>query len=643
MAVRDWFDWLPRDDGYVRRGKSWLDDSEYDDSLSGFWSSWRWRSTSYSWHDHSLMLHDAKSAIIGLCNSHYFVPDLQVFWAREGMNASDMNGHKIALDAAVLISAPARPLATHSERLDVISGLALHEIQHIRESDSFEWKDYVEKKWVNLWNAIRNLLEDERIELLFADQSPGFVRYLEEVKRYMFKDYYEKNKPPVTKLLILLLFVRYPSMLGVLPKETLEAYSEFIEGVKDYLTPFDRFDSGESIRHAATEILRRFFDDDDVEMMNDSSGIEGWDGEDDAIDLSNLEVIYVMLGGSVPSDGVRIRIGPDTRIVVTGVHESPKEELDSDTAEETARLDSGEIEKKKSKETATSGLTSLGSEIFFLRGSALEPFIGRRESDFLSALSEVNAVYPRLRFKFKLRASTSLDIREVRERLHGRFDRRKIAAAAAGDRRVYRTRVIERRHGVTVVLLVDASGSMGGLKMRMADKTAAALYLSLRENELVKLWLYAHTADNFVDVCTVLFELSTPDLPLRRVQDLLGFPSMAENRDGVAITSVAEHVDKLTPRNGAKYLIHVSDGLPSADGYRGTAAVDHTKQSVRKIELNGWEVWHIWIGPEGEMPKIYRHNVELGVMSLDRLPQCVSHLAQKMVMRATTIVEEPGG
>jgi nitric oxide reductase activation protein len=47
-------------------------------------------------------------------------------------------------------------------------------------------------------------------------------------------------------------------------------------------------------------------------------------------------------------------------------------------------------------------------------------------------------------------------------------------------------------------------------------------------------------------------------------------------------------------------MIVLSDGSPSADGYRGEGAETHVKKCVKNIESKGWDV--IQVGFDGSRP-----------------------------------------
>ena len=87
-----------------------------------------------------------------------------------------------------------------------------------------------------------------------------------------------------------------------------------------------------------------------------------------------------------------------------------------------------------------------------------------------------------------------------------------------------------------------------------------------------------------------------------------GMRARYENRDGNAILAAGERVRRESDQPQAKKLMMVlSDGAPSADGYRGWQATQHVRKAVKSIESRGWDVIQVGFAGsrEGTMERMF--------------------------------------
>ena len=78
-------------------------------------------------------------------------------------------------------------------------------------------------------------------------------------------------------------------------------------------------------------------------------------------------------------------------------------------------------------------------------------------------------------------------------------------------------------------------------------------------------------------------------------------------------------------------MIILSDGAPSAEGYRGDKAHTHTKRCVKHVERNGWTVIQVGFAGSREyyMEKMFTN--WLYVNDLSKLGDQVSKIIRKVV------------
>ena len=124
---------------------------------------------------------------------------------------------------------------TPGQKIDIFTGYTIHEGCHLLYTD--HGADTPSDKLVfNLYNTI----EDERIEMLLGESSPGLANYIEVVKAYLWgksRDKAEtKKRTPLMKVMSCIFgLIRFPAMLR--EEDVAEYYDELVK-VRDILTPF---------------------------------------------------------------------------------------------------------------------------------------------------------------------------------------------------------------------------------------------------------------------------------------------------------------------------------------------------------------------------------------------------------------------
>ena len=78
-------------------------------------------------------------------------------------------------------------------------------------------------------------------------------------------------------------------------------------------------------------------------------------------------------------------------------------------------------------------------------------------------------------------------------------------------------------------------------------------------------------------------------------------------------------------------MIILSDGAPSAEGYRGDIATRHTKRCVKHVERNGWTVIQVGFAGarEGTMKHCFKNWIY--VPEQDTLADKVSKIIRKVI------------
>ena len=149
------------------------------------------------------------------------------------------NGTRIAIDNKFVPNTAQSHKKLYS-KFDILIGLLIHEACHCKYTD-FEYC----KKNRNLLNeiihSIHNILEDECIERNIGLSFPGYSNFIKAVKLELFarqlkKKDLEWNVDELQDIFnLLLITVRYPSKLKIVPKHVLEQHSELFEKIRDIL------------------------------------------------------------------------------------------------------------------------------------------------------------------------------------------------------------------------------------------------------------------------------------------------------------------------------------------------------------------------------------------------------------------------
>jgi cobalamin biosynthesis protein CobT len=124
---------------------------------------------------------------------------------------------------------------------------------------------------------------------------------------------------------------------------------------------------------------------------------------------------------------------------------------------------------------------------------------------------------------------------------------------------------------VAVGILVDQSGSMGGLKIDQARELCITLAEAAQKIAGVRLYVYGHTANMDRDDVTI-YEHYTPGMG-RDLSKLGNIEAHCNNYDGYAIKDVARRLSEDTAER--KYLFVIADGFPAGAGYGGETAQKH--------------------------------------------------------------------
>jgi uncharacterized protein with von Willebrand factor type A (vWA) domain len=487
------------------------------------------------------------------------------------------------------------PVYTEGEKLDVFCGTTIHEGCHLLYTEFVKYNNWILAEGRNkVKQVIFNILEDERIEETLGDEKPGLVRFLEKSKYYYFDKLYLKGLAEKTArkeeiptenkaedlMSVFLSIVRYPKYLT---PEMVEKYEDLLEKIKAIITPLPG-STKETILAAEKiyKILLGAFEDLKGKDKKSGGSTEGDKGK-------------AGTKTSAPPDGTsfdsRLK-GMIKKLADAEVFSAPKYGIDKDGPDfELSGLPDCSVSKmlkttdgyKTAKELE--GTLEYGSTKMDVFYKATESKKSYQESyDRISTY--IGSIRKILRAHSKNYEYTHRGCRS------GLLDTDKLAEAYQGVPCVYVRKGEVRTRKVNVCVLIDESGSMAGNDRDIRARDSAILL-----NEAfgglpgVDLYIYGHTADQEEEGNTEITVYREPGFNPKYSLGTVG--AKYENRDGRAITEIARRIRSKTQENILMFIL--SDGEPSARGYRGKNAVSDTKKCVDRVEKMGFSLVQVSI------------------------------------------------
>ena len=195
-----------------------------------------------------------------------------------GSSGSYTNGKQIVISSNIEDITP-------KKKLDVMIGLALHEISHClyTEFSALKNKNDIQK-------ALINIIEDELIETQLGMTYPGYANFFKAVKYHMFdklghENLLKKANSELEQIMTLFLYiVRYPKYVCEVDKKIMKTYEELFTKIKNILDSHGCLSenivgkvTGNSVGAAYDiyELLKEYID----ENQENNSGENGEGGE----------------------------------------------------------------------------------------------------------------------------------------------------------------------------------------------------------------------------------------------------------------------------------------------------------------------------------------------------------------------------
>lgn len=543
---------------------------------------------------------------------------------------------------------------SNGNKLDVFLGTVIHEGCHLLYTDfgalkRIRGRDDLESRMIH---TIANIIEDERVEQCLGEDKPGLARFLEKTKYYYFDLYEQKvnRKEFVVSdfdelMDCLLHIIRYPKYVK---EEQLDKFIFAFIKIKELLTPFP--ENTEKVVEASCQIYRIFeeFLEKQPETKSDKPAIStsGKNANGDDADTDE--------NGSAGED----ESGKDTEIKTSAKKADPADASkigDTFQGSKSLGIPSSlpimeklfDVKSSKSPEDANDGLSPFEVSLAVSRANDLlgrlcegEVENGTDERVFFEKPKPVKEIYKISLDRVKryipvISRALKGHCKEYklvhRSMRSGVIDTNKLAEAVQGVPTVYIRGGNVKTDKVSLCVLIDQSGSMN-----IVDRIGAARDMAVLLNEAighipnVELFIYGHSADISHGGDTNIFVYREKDYA--PMYALGAVKAVQENRDGVAIYEVANRVRKQTDNNVLFFIL--SDGAPCAQGYIGSLAREHVRESVSRVEKMGFNVVQICINARDYAPSSMFKNYII-VNDLQHLASKIGNVIKKAIINKT--------
>ena len=481
------------------------------------------------------------------------------------------------------------PELSVGEKFDTFLGLVIHEGCHLLYTDLSWLHKFTFEAVRSLWNII----EDERIERLCGDLKPGLANFLEKTKYYVFDHEYldttagmEDELPPYEKLVSCFFkIIRYPRYLR---EEDVVEFAPYLKKIKEVALPYpDTTEQAVKLAYKVYEIIKELY----IDKEREKSEEDGDGRSDDEITAEALR-----------------------KFAEDAEKTSEKFKEVSETPSESAPSGGGRLKEDEMAKAVSAKHGLLGEECEGLveTGGSRDTFFSRADSDqrrYLESLDRVKRYIPAIA---KIMKGHCREYKLIHRSMRsGVLDTNKLVEAVQGVPAVYIREGAVHTDKIAVGVLIDESGSMGGLRIQAARDAAILINEALCSMPNVELFIYGHSGDMRYSMATEMSVYREKGFAPKYA--LGSVTAKCENRDGVAIIEVAKRIRKQT--KNPVILFVLSDGAPAAHGYGGSTAMAHVRSCVQQAENLGFSVIQVCINHCYDPSKMFKNFVILEDMS----------------------------
>jgi hypothetical protein len=594
-ATRHWGDW-----------KSGWDDWK-PTKIGKWWSNWGYNSSSWGTGDSALtkqllLALKAVTATVSVINDtgQRFVVRLAQEEGAPSVAYTDFSNKRVVISPQALLDTSIES----DVGIEVTTGWGLHEASHIKYTMSL--LDALTKPTVlrpkSVAGLLHNILEDLRIETLTGQKFPGFKDYFTTGNEYLWETM--KENVPATwgpdlkdKVNAVIAMAKWPSRFEATAQADPSLASEWPwwrAWAEDYV------DGKEPIRMGVVRALERLAEDEETAKQMDEL-------------TKQEEELESQRAQPLTDDEFKELMDQLKKLLDNGIDPCPSPghqpdpggaqiELTHEQAEELEKLIEQQYQTFEATYKMHDGPSDVAPQIEVTRP---------QETDYTKmAYEKPGGMAQRLREAFYFRKKLFTDPERLLK--SGFVDDEQLWRVGVGDTRVFERDATPEDTYTSVTMLVDASGSMIGSGLAIAQDLSNVMLACLRTQRGARARVRAHTtgANETGQTCQVfrIWEPGDPDTRLGLLQNGIAHSS---NFDGFAIDWCARELFDNSLPGESMLLIVLSDGLPAGtvtrDGkyvhYGGEPAMDHMMEVSVGWGRKGVHIVQIAIDPEGVRPE----------------------------------------
>lgn len=477
-------DWFGRNSDFTRQGKDrlfWESDNEA-------YSSFLYPGTQEKIEQ--MVSDDAK-----------MTSELQKLVKRFALTASIKSSHKSSGSYTngkqIVISSNIEDI-TPKKKLDVMIGLALHEISHClyTEFSALKNKNDIQK-------ALINIIEDELIETQLGMTYPGYANFFKAVKYHMFdklghENLLKKANSELEQIMTLFLYiVRYPKYVCEVDKKIMKTYEELFTKIKNILDSHGCLSenivgkvTGNSVGAALDiyELLKKYIDENQDNQSgengegDESSEGEGSEGEgSEGDESSEAESSEKSSKSKSFADQEREFSSSEINEAIKKIQES----CDAGTNPPTDNNIRTEVEAMLRTEQST----KKGARLWRNNGRASS--LNKKQIE--TEASKFSKIIRNISVNNVATKAVSVVNRFLR---NGNLDSRLLASAIQGVPTVYQQRICKNvkknEPKFAIVLTLDESGSINELQRRIFVTYCTAFMKAFEKDANIEVYVYGH-------------------------------------------------------------------------------------------------------------------------------------------------------
>ena len=477
-------DWFGRNSDFTRQGKDrlfWESDNEA-------YSSFLYPGTQEKIEQ--MVSDDAK-----------MTSELQKLVKRFALTASIKSSHKSSGSYTngkqIVISSNIEDI-TPKKKLDVMIGLALHEISHClyTEFSALKNKNDIQKSLINI-------IEDELIETQLGMTYPGYANFFKAVKYHMFdklghENLLKKANSELEQIMTLFLYiVRYPKYVCEVDKKIMKTYEELFTKIKNILDSHGCLSenivgkvTGNSVGAALDiyELLKKYIDENQENNSgengegDESSEGEGSEGEGSEGDESSEGE------SSEKSSKSKSFADQEREFSSSEINEAIKKIQESCDAGTNPPIDNN-IRTEVEAMLRTEQSTKKGARLWRNNGRASR--LNKKQIE--TEASKFSKIIRNISVNNVATKAVTVVNRFLR---NGNLDSRLLASAIQGVPTVYQQRICKNvkknEPKFAIVLTLDESGSINELQRRIFVTYCTAFMKAFEKDANIEVYVYGH-------------------------------------------------------------------------------------------------------------------------------------------------------